>query len=165
MCDCGLQWLSVWLRSHQYMEAKARCGYPHWLHAMPLTQLHQANFTCDEYPKPRIIEEPASQMTTRGDNVSLTCRATSTADAPLIFKWKHENIELRKTGLQVDTGTAERGVTEASSILHLVNVTHGNAGRYQCMVENTYGTTYSAKVKISVLGEFRRFFFPNLERY
>ncbi|XP_043283048.1 leucine-rich repeats and immunoglobulin-like domains protein 3 isoform X2 [Venturia canescens] len=151
LCDCGLQWLSVWLRSHRYTEAKARCGYPHWLHGMPLTQLHQANFTCDDFPKPRIIEEPSSQMTIRGDNVSLTCRATSTADTPLIFKWKHENVELHKTGLQSDTGTSERGVTEASSILHLVNVTHGNAGRYQCMVENTYGTTYSAKAKISVL--------------
>lgn len=154
MCDCGLQWLSVWLLSHRYTDARARCGYPHWLHGMPLTH-HHANFTCDEFPKPRIIEEPASQMSIRGDNVSLACRATSTADTPLQFTWKHENVELRDADLQTDTGSSERGITEASSILHLVNVTHADAGRYQCMVANTYGTTYSAKAKISVLGESR----------
>lgn len=49
VCDCGLQWLSVWLREHRYNEAKARCGYPHWLKSMHLTQLHHANFTCGMY--------------------------------------------------------------------------------------------------------------------
>ena len=48
-CDCGLQWLSVWLRGHRYSEARVRCGYPHWLRDMQLTQLHQANFTCGNY--------------------------------------------------------------------------------------------------------------------
>lgn len=151
VCDCGLQWLSMWLREHPYSEAELHCGYPHWLQGMSLTQLHHANFTCDEYPKPRIIKEPASQMSIKGDNVKLVCRATSTADTPLQFTWKHDNVELNDTNLQTNLSSSESGVTEATSVLHITNVTHSNAGKYQCMVTNTYGTTYSAKARLSVL--------------
>ncbi|CAK9825715.1 Leucine-rich repeats and immunoglobulin-like domains protein 3 [Anthophora retusa] len=151
VCDCGLQWLSMWLREHRYSDAEAYCGYPHWLEGMSLTQLHHKNFTCDEYPKPRIIEEPKSQMGIKGDNVTLVCRATSTASAPLNFTWKHDNVEMEDANLQINTDSTESGVTEASSILILTNVTHANAGKYQCMVTNTYGTTYSTKAKLSIL--------------
>ena len=104
----------------------------------------------DEYPKPRIIEDPASQMSIKGYNVSLICRATSTANAPIHFTWKHNNVEW-DSSFQSETARSDRGITEASSTLHITNITHANAGRYQCMVTNNYGTTYSAKAKISVL--------------
>ncbi|XP_015122758.1 leucine-rich repeats and immunoglobulin-like domains protein 3 isoform X1 [Diachasma alloeum] len=153
VCDCGLQWLSVWLRNNHYNDAKVRCGYPHWLKGMHLTQLQHANFTCDEFPKPRITEEPSSQMGIKGGNVTLTCKATSSADTPLHFTWKHENVQLSNGPVHIEENSkaSDTGVTEAVSILHLINVTHANAGRYQCMVSNTYGTSYSAKAKISVL--------------
>ena len=109
-------------------------------------------FFTDEYPKPRIIEDPASQMSIKGDNVSLICRATSTANAPLNFTWKHDNVEWDST-FQTDHASSDRGITEASSTLHITNVTHSNAGKYQCMVTNNYGTTYSAKAKINVLSK------------
>lgn len=107
----------------------------------------------DEYPKPRIIQEPVSQMSIKGDNVKLVCRATSTADTPLQFTWKHDNVELDDANLQTNLSFSESGVTEATSILYLTNVTYANAGKYQCMVTNTYGTTYSAKARLSVLGK------------
>lgn len=151
VCDCGLQWLSVWLRLHQFNDVKATCGYPHWLKTMPLTQLHDSNFTCDEFPKPRIVEEPTSQMAIKGNNATLTCTATSTADTPLYFTWKHENIELRNAEVQTISIPSESGITNTSSLLHLINVSNAMAGRYQCMVTNTFGTTYSSKAKISVL--------------
>lgn len=93
-------------------------------------------------------------MGIKGDNVTLVCRATSTASAPLHFTWKHDNVEMDDVNLQINTDSVENGVTEASSILHFTNVTHANAGKYQCMVTNTYGTTYSTKAKISILGKF-----------
>lgn len=46
LCDCSLQWLSVWLRAHKHSEAEARCGYPQWLQGSSLTHLHPTNFTC-----------------------------------------------------------------------------------------------------------------------
>ncbi|XP_058810468.1 leucine-rich repeats and immunoglobulin-like domains protein 3 isoform X2 [Phymastichus coffea] len=153
-CDCGLQWLSVWLRTHQLSETRVRCGYPQWLHGKSLTQLHHANFTCDndESPKPRIIEEPASQLSIKGDNVTLKCKAAITADAPFHFTWKHDNLEIRDRTLYSDEEPSLLdGLTVASSELRLNNVSNTHAGRYQCIVTNNYGTSYSAKVKISVL--------------
>lgn len=111
----------------------------------------------DQFPKPRIIQEPASQMSIKGDNVKLVCRATSTADTPLYFTWKHDNVELNDANLQTNLSSSESGVTEATSILYLTNVTHANAGKYQCMVTNTYGTTYSVKARLSVLGKLNIF--------
>ncbi|XP_014478669.1 PREDICTED: leucine-rich repeats and immunoglobulin-like domains protein 3 isoform X2 [Dinoponera quadriceps] len=151
VCDCGLQWLSMWLREHRYSEAEVHCGYPHWLQETSLTKLHHANFTCDQYPKPRIVEEPVSQISIKGDNVTLVCRATSTAVATLHFTWKHDNVELDGAMLQTSVGSSANGTTEASSVLQLINVTHANQGKYQCMVTNNYGATYSAKATLSVL--------------
>ncbi|XP_012221587.2 leucine-rich repeats and immunoglobulin-like domains protein 3 [Linepithema humile] len=151
VCDCGLQWLSMWLREHRYNEAELYCGYPQWLQGMSLMHLHHANFTCNEYPKPLIIEEPKGQLSTKGGNVTLVCRATSTADAPLYFTWKHDNVELIDANLQTSSGSTEDGATEATSFLHLINVTYADAGKYQCTVANNYGTTYSSKAKLSVL--------------
>lgn len=84
--------------------------------------------------------------------MTLTCRATSTANAPLHFTWKRDNFKLESGNIKINVSS---GVTEASSTLHLTNVTHADAGKYQCIVTNTYGTTYSAKAKLSILSEFR----------
>lgn len=40
--------------------------------------------------------------------------------------------------------------TIVTSVLHLNNVDHSDAGRYQCIVENPFGSTYSHRFKISV---------------
>lgn len=91
----------------------------------------------------------------------MVCRATSTAPASLHFTWKHDNVEfndtnpLQKSAVLMDriNRTFENGTIEVSSILQITNVTHANAGKYQCMVTNNYGTTYSTKAKLSVLGK------------
>ncbi|XP_014203572.1 leucine-rich repeats and immunoglobulin-like domains protein 3 isoform X2 [Copidosoma floridanum] len=151
-CDCGHQWLSVWLHSKRYSDTNIQCGYPHWLQEKSLTQLHHANFTCDGFPKPRIVEEPHGQMSIKGDNVTLKCGATSTANTSLNFTWKRDNVELNNDSLKMDyVLTSSNGLTVASSVLHLINITNIQAGRYQCMVSNNYGTSYSSKAKINVL--------------
>lgn len=94
-----------------------------------------------------------SQMSIKGNNATLICRASSTADTPLHFIWKHNNVELNGANLQTNINSSESGATEATSMLHLINITHANAGKYQCMVTNNYGTTYSAKAMLNVLGK------------
>lgn len=92
-------------------------------------------------------------MSIKGDNVTLQCRASSTADTPLNFIWKQDNVELKDRSIQIDDVlTSSDRITIASSILNLINITHAQSGRYQCMVSNNYGTTYSSKAKINVLG-------------
>ena len=47
---------------------------------------------------------------------------------------------------------------EITSELHLTNLGHTDIGKYQCVVENKFGATYSNKAKITVYvfsrGEF-----------
>lgn len=40
--------------------------------------------------------------------------------------------------------------TIVTSVLHLNDVDHSDAGRYQCIVSNKFGTTYSHRFKVSV---------------
>lgn len=40
--------------------------------------------------------------------------------------------------------------TIVTSVLHLNNVDHSDAGRYQCIVSNKFGATYSQRFKVSV---------------
>lgn len=102
-----------------------------------------------------------SQMSIKGNNVTLICRVSSTADAPLHFIWKHNNVELNGANLQTNTSSSESGATEATSMLHLTNITHADAGKYQCMVTNNYGTAYSAKAMLNVLGKLYMFIIFN----
>lgn len=58
---------------------------------------------------------------------------------------------LKDRSLQSDSDSIfSDGTTVATSELNLVNITNAQGGKYQCMVSNSYGTTYSAKVKLSV---------------
>ena len=112
----------------------------------------------DEFPKPRIVEEPTSQLSIKGDNATLRCKASSTADAPLSFTWKHDNQEIRDRTLQRDSEPSfVDGITVATSELQLTNITNAHGGKYQCMVSNSYGTTYSNKARINVLGKYSYF--------
>lgn len=98
-------------------------------------------------------------MSIKGHNVTLTCKVSSTADAPIQFTWKHDNVEIKNRSMHNDTSSLNNGVMEATSHLNLYNVTHANAGKYQCMITNSYGTTYSGKAKLSVLSELNLLFF------
>lgn len=40
--------------------------------------------------------------------------------------------------------------TIVTSVLHLNNIDHNSAGRYQCIVSNKFGATYSHRFKVSV---------------
>lgn len=108
----------------------------------------------DKFPKPIIIEEPKSQMSIKGSNVTLVCRASSTSDTPLRFVWKHNEEELTDEQIQTNNRSLEHGVTKGYSSLYLTNVTYKNAGKYQCIVSNTYGNTYSSKAEISILSMY-----------
>lgn len=47
------------------------------------------------------------------------------------------------------------GVMEYTTILHLRRVTFAHEGRYQCIITNHFGSTYSNKARLTVNGRSR----------
>ena len=66
------------------------------------------------------------------------------------FQWKKDNIDLQTPGMLKYARLMDGKISEHSSELQLYNISHNEAGKYQCVVSNIYGTTYSQKSKISV---------------
>nr|CAD7410705.1 unnamed protein product [Timema poppensis] len=152
LCDCNLEWFPIWLKKSAFLNTvNTVCAYPEWLHHKPIVDVPSENFTCDDFPKPQIIEAPKTQVALKGDNITLHCRATSSSHLPMAFQWKKDNLDL-KLGYSKQFARSPNGkTTEQNSELVLVNITDNEAGKYQCVVSNNYGTTYSSKFKISVL--------------
>ncbi|XP_063929452.1 leucine-rich repeats and immunoglobulin-like domains protein 2 isoform X2 [Zophobas morio] len=150
LCDCNLRWFYEWLNAKRF-KIRAICAYPDWLRGQSLLDVPTANFTCDDLPKPRLIEEPEPEiMALKGENISLSCTAMSSSNSVMTFQWKRDNVELLNMNI-VSNSSFDGKTTEAMSKLHIFRVQHSNAGKYQCVVSNIYGTTYSQKSSISVL--------------
>lgn len=160
LCDCNLLQFHGWLRSigRGLVDVHVSCSYPAAIRGRPLQSLNNATFTCNETPKPRIIEEPPAQLLAiRERNATLTCSATSSAaNAPMQLKWKRDMVELTAAGVLVERESSvlpNTNSTLATARLRLINVDDTHAGRYQCVVSNAYGTTYSQKVRVTVACE------------
>ncbi|KAF5300389.1 hypothetical protein FQR65_LT01010 [Abscondita terminalis] len=151
LCDCNLEWFYNWLRPERFL-IETICWYPEQLRGISLLEVDASNFTCDDLPKPRLIEEPELEiMALKGENISLTCKAMSSADGPMNFTWKKDNIELINADVNVVATTYDAKNIESTSILNLYKVKNSDAGKYQCIVSNDFGSTYSLKSCISVL--------------
>lgn len=160
LCDCNLLLFHGWLRAvaaaGRLNDVRASCSYPASIRGRPLQSLNANTFTCNDTPKPRIVEEPPAQLLAiRERNATLTCSATTSAapsaGSAMTLKWKREMVELsaalidRESSVQPHTNG-----TIATARLRLVNVDDSHAGRYQCVVSNAYGTTYSQKIRVTV---------------
>ncbi|XP_060516185.1 leucine-rich repeats and immunoglobulin-like domains protein 2 isoform X2 [Cylas formicarius] len=152
LCDCNLKWFLEWY-SLKGFKLQAICAYPEWLRGHSLASVPLKNLTCDELPKPRLVEEPDLEiMALKGENVTLSCKAMSSSSSNMMFVWKKDNVELSNSDVTVMSRTDPDGKSmETSSQLNLPHVDNSHAGKYQCVVSNSYGTTYSQKSTISVL--------------
>ncbi|CAG9855203.1 unnamed protein product [Phyllotreta striolata] len=152
LCDCNLTWFIDWLNLKQMKNQSAVCLYPDWLRGQSLLQV-TSNLTCDELPKPRLIQEPeAAIMALKGENIQLNCKAVSSASNTMTFIWRKDNVEIFNPNVKVKSRSYGDGnATEIISILNLTDIENKHAGKYQCVVSNSYGTTYSQKTTISVL--------------
>lgn len=131
-----------------------------------------------ETPKPKISHEPSNQLAVKGANITMECRATSpraasfSATDELKIKWRHDNRNVKEKDRSLSIvspslGTASYATTDTQiyndpsnnhttiiGYLRLFNVTYELAGKYQCVVSNAFGTTYSQKFKISIGSKF-----------
>lgn len=115
----------------------------------------------DDLPKPQITVQPENTVTVLGSDVRLTCTAASSSSSPVTFAWRKDQELLRHGEMEnfahVRThhqGSAPdtSGVMEYTTILHLRRATFAHEGRYQCIITNHFGSTYSNKAQVVVNG-------------
>lgn len=121
-----------------------------------------------ETPRPSLVQEPTDQLAVKGANISLECLASTPLNTDLdsnsnttIF-WKHNNRILLQNVLSATFGSSGAFIetnnfydrisnhTFTRGHLLLYNVNYNFAGKYQCIVSNRFGTTYSERFKVSI---------------
>ncbi|XP_075870368.1 leucine-rich repeats and immunoglobulin-like domains protein 1 [Nelusetta ayraudi] len=159
LCDCQLQWLPGWLTSRALQAGvSATCAHPESLQGTSIFQAPPSSFVCDDFPKPQITVQPEPTVTVLGSDVRLTCTVASSSSSPMTFSWRKDQEPLRNAEVENiahhQGATSEApggvGVMEHTTILHLRHVTFTHEGRYQCIVSNHFGSTYSSKARLVV---------------
>lgn len=155
LCDCNCEWFAQWLHDNGFLSTQitVNCDYPLALRGRSILELPPENFTCIDTPKPRLIEEPKMKMALKGDNITLSCKAVSSSPNNMSFIWKRDNVEVHDVKVSESASSPDGKYTEVASELHLFNISHEDQGKYQCIVSNSFGTTYSQKCRISVLSK------------
>uniref|UniRef100_A0A7N8XL62 Leucine rich repeats and immunoglobulin like domains 3 n=1 Tax=Mastacembelus armatus TaxID=205130 RepID=A0A7N8XL62_9TELE len=158
LCDCQLKWLPVWVAEQTFQSCvNAICAHPQMLKGRSVFAISQEEFVCDDFPKPQITVQPETQSALKGANVTFICSAASSSDSPMTFAWKKDNEVLNdaeihnQAHLRVQGGAGgETEVTEYTTTLQLRNVEFSNEGKYQCVISNHFGSSYSTKARLTV---------------
>ncbi|KAM4587097.1 LOW QUALITY PROTEIN: leucine-rich repeats and immunoglobulin-like domains protein 1 [Odontesthes bonariensis] len=165
LCDCQLQWLPGWLVTRGLQAGvNASCAHPLSLQGTSIFEAPSNSFVCDDFPKPQITVQPETTVTVLGSDVRLTCTAASSSSSPMTFAWRKDQELLRHAEMEnyahvhahhqgatpdAAAGTGG-GVMEYTTILLLRRVTFAHEGRYQCIITNHFGSTYSTKAHVIV---------------
>uniref|UniRef100_A0A3B5AC49 Leucine rich repeats and immunoglobulin like domains 3 n=1 Tax=Stegastes partitus TaxID=144197 RepID=A0A3B5AC49_9TELE len=158
LCDCQLKWLPVWVAEQTFLPCvNASCAHPQMLKGRSVFTVSQEDFVCDDFPKPQITVQPETQSALKGTNVTFVCSAASSSDSPMTFAWKKDNEVLNdaeihnQAHLRVQGGAGgETEVTEYTTTLQLRNVEFSSEGKYQCVISNHFGSSYSTKARLTV---------------
>ncbi|XP_056158051.1 leucine-rich repeats and immunoglobulin-like domains protein 3, partial [Lampris incognitus] len=158
LCDCQIKWLSPWVVEQAFLPyVNASCAHPQMLKGKSVFAVSQEEFVCDDFPKPQITVQPETQSAIKGTNVTFICTAASSSDSPMTFAWKKDNEVLNdaevhnQAHLRAPGGTGgETEVTEYTTTLQLRDVEFSSEGRYQCVISNHFGSSYSTKAKLTV---------------
>ncbi|KAM3877607.1 leucine-rich repeats and immunoglobulin-like domains protein 1 [Diretmus argenteus] len=162
LCDCQLHWLPEWLVTRGLQTGvDATCAHPESLKGTSIFQAPSKSFVCDDLPKPQITVQPETTVTVLGSDVRLTCTVASSSSSPMTFAWRKDQELLRHAETENyahgsahnHDGTSEApggGVMEYTTILHLRHVTFAHEGRYQCIITNHFGSSYSSKARLTV---------------
>ncbi|XP_061689794.1 leucine-rich repeats and immunoglobulin-like domains protein 2 isoform X2 [Syngnathoides biaculeatus] len=150
LCDCHMQWLGPWLTSGRFLRsASAVCAHPAVLLGRDVLSVSPRDFVCDDFPKPRITAHPETSVALRGNNVTLSCVATSSSDSPMSTAWRKDGEVLYDAEVQ-NYARYREGELIYTTVLHLLNVNFTDEGRYQCVVSNHFGANYSNRAKLTV---------------
>ncbi|KAJ8786799.1 hypothetical protein J1605_023457 [Eschrichtius robustus] len=106
----------------------------------------------NDFPKPQITVQPETQSAIKGSNLSFVCSAASSSDSPMTFAWKKDNELLHDAEMENYAHLRAQGgeVMEYTTILRLRSVEFTSEGKYQCVISNHFGSSYSVKAKLTV---------------
>lgn len=109
----------------------------------------------DDLPKPQITVQPETQSAIKGTNVTFVCSAASSSDSPMTFAWKKDNEILNDAEIHNQAHVRSQAgevseVTEYTTTLQLRSVEFSSEGKYQCVISNHFGSSYSNKAKLTV---------------
>ncbi|KAG5274497.1 hypothetical protein AALO_G00136970 [Alosa alosa] len=175
LCDCQLHWLPVWLTARGLKAGiSATCAHPESLKGTSIFEAPAESFVCDDLPKPQITVQPVSTVSVLGQDVRLSCTAASSSSSPMSFAWRKNQEPLRHAELEnfahvrahatdvaaaassssssasVAPALSHSNVMEYTTVLHLRHVTFAHEGRYQCVITNHFGSSYSQKAQLTV---------------
>ncbi|XP_035886889.1 leucine-rich repeats and immunoglobulin-like domains protein 1 isoform X3 [Phyllostomus discolor] len=153
LCDCQLKWLPPWLLGRMLQAfVTATCAHPESLKGQSIFSVLPESFVCDDLPKPQIIIQPETTMAVVGNDIRFTCSAASSSSSPMTFAWKKDNEVLVNADMEnfAHVRAQDGEVMEYTTILHLRHVTFRHEGRYQCVITNHFGSTYSHKARLTV---------------
>ncbi|XP_032077633.1 leucine-rich repeats and immunoglobulin-like domains protein 3 [Thamnophis elegans] len=153
LCDCQLKWLPDWLIDNKFQTfVNATCAHPQALKGRNVFTVSLEGFVCDDFPKPQITVQPETQSAIRGSNLSFICSAASSSDSPMTFAWKKDNELISDAEMEnyAHLRAQDGEVIEYTTILRLHNVEFSNEGKYQCVISNHFGSSYSVKAKLTV---------------
>lgn len=153
LCDCQLHWFPEWLLSRGLQTGvEATCAHPETLKGTSIFQAPPESFVCDDLPKPQITVQPETTVTVLGSDVRFTCTAASSSSSPMTFAWRKDQELLRHAEVEnfAHLSAHHGGVMEYTTILHLRHVTFTHEGRYQCIITNHFGSSYSTQARLTV---------------
>uniref|UniRef100_A0A3P9K8F4 Leucine-rich repeats and immunoglobulin-like domains 3 n=1 Tax=Oryzias latipes TaxID=8090 RepID=A0A3P9K8F4_ORYLA len=158
LCDCHLKWLPVWVTEQTFLlRLNASCAHPQTLKGRSVFAVGQEELVCVDFPKPQITVQPETQSALKGNNVTFLCTAASSSDSPMTFAWKKDNEVLNDAEIHNHAHLRVQGrvggeteVTEYTSTLQLRTVDFSSEGKYQCVISNHFGSSYSTKAKLTV---------------
>uniref|UniRef100_A0A8C1UQT3 Leucine-rich repeats and immunoglobulin-like domains 1 n=1 Tax=Cyprinus carpio TaxID=7962 RepID=A0A8C1UQT3_CYPCA len=159
LCDCQLHWFPEWLVTRGLKPGvQATCAHPESLKGTSIYQAPPQSFVCDDLPKPQITVHPVTTAAVLGKDVHLTCTAASSSSSPMTFTWLKDQETLRQAEVEnfAHVRASDGGVMEYTTILHLRHVTFNHEGRYQCIISNHFGSSYSNKARVTVNGTFNK---------
>ncbi|XP_040102542.1 leucine-rich repeats and immunoglobulin-like domains protein 1 isoform X3 [Oryx dammah] len=153
LCDCQLKWLPPWLLGRTLQGfVTATCAHPEALKGQSIFSVPPESFVCDDLPKPQIITQPETITAVVGKDVRFTCSAASSSSSPMTFAWKKDNEALANADMEnfAHVRAQDGEVMEYTTVLHLRRLTFAHEGRYQCVITNHFGSSYSHKAKLTV---------------
>lgn len=150
LCDCHMQWLAPWLMDKPFQQSvSAVCAHPATLLGQSVLSISADSFVCDDFPKPHITMHPETSVALRGNNVTLSCVASSSSDSPMTTAWRKDGEVLYDAEVQ-NYARYQDSELIYTTVLHLLNVNFTDEGRYQCVVSNHFGANYSNRAKLTV---------------